>query len=131
MYTSIVKKWVLKFASYKSPDDIFNLVLEGKKTIETRPVNPESSKNYATIKVGDKVILQSVVSKRKVEKEISFVHVYKSISDMVINENEDSIFPGIGSKDNLIEAYEILKKKWGKSYAQKLEKYGIVALGLK
>lgn len=71
-----MKSWVLRFASYKEPDDIFNTIIGGAKTIETRP-------NTKDFKVGDKLILVSIVSKRKIEKEITFVHKYKSPKEML------------------------------------------------
>lgn len=118
------KTWTLRFASYKKPDDIFDLVVNGKKTIETRP-------NKKDFKLGDRLVMISVASKRKVEKEIIFVHKYKSIEKMVEKENEEKIFPGIGSKVNLLKVYEEAKVKWGKEYKNELEKFGIVALGIK
>lgn len=73
----------------------------------------------------------SVVSKRKIEKEITFVHKYKSPEEMLIKEDYKKIFPDIGSKENLLKVYEEAKIKWGKKYKDELEKFGIVAMGLK
>ena len=73
------KKWILRFASYKTPDDIFDLVVNGQKTIETRP-------NIKDFKVGDKLVLVSIASKRKIEKTVSFVHIYKSPEEMLEND---------------------------------------------
>lgn len=120
----MAKKWVLRFASYKTPDDIFNLVVNGQKTIETRP-------NTKDFNVGDKLVLVSMVSKRKIEKTISFVHIYKSPKEMLEVEDFNKIFPNIGSKEKLLEVYEIAKTKWGKKYKNELETFGIVAIGIK
>ena len=73
-------RWVLKFASYKIKDDIFDAVITRKKTIETRPRNPESREDYSKIKVGDKLVLYSLDSGKKIEKIVTFVHVYNSVS---------------------------------------------------
>lgn len=117
------KIWVLRFASYKTPDDIFNLVLTGQKTIETRP-------NTKDFKVGDKIVFVSMASKRKIEKTINFVNKYKSLKEMVENENIEKIFPGIGLKENLLKFYEDAKVKWGKKYKSDLENFGIIAIGI-
>ena len=124
-----MKKWILRFASYRKPDDIFDLVLSGEKTIETRPRNPKSSRDYAKIQVGDVLILKSVVSVRIIEKKVSAVHLYGSVNEMVEKEDEEKIFPGIGSKENLVGFFEAVGKKW-RSYAEKLDKYGIIAIGM-
>jgi ASC-1-like (ASCH) protein len=118
------KTWILRFASYKQPDDIFELVVNGKKTIETRPATKD-------FQVGDKLVLVSIQSNKHVKKQASFVHRYKSPEDMVLSENTEFIFPGIGSSNNLLKFYDEAKIKWGKKYKDDLEKYGIVALGLK
>jgi len=76
------------------------------------------------------LILKSLDSGRKIEKKVSFVHIYESVEEMVNTEDEEKIFPGIGSKKNLLKLFEEIKNKWGKAYAHKLEKYGIVAIGI-
>jgi ASC-1-like (ASCH) protein len=124
-----MKTWILPFASYKEKDDIFNEIISGRKTIETRPINPASSKNYATVQVGDMLVFESNDSHRIIEKTVVFVHPYKSVYEMVAAENEESILPGIGSKGKLLERYEIFKKLWGNTYKEKLETHGIVAIG--
>ena len=120
----MVKIWNLRFASFKTPDDIFDCVVSGQKTIETRP----NTKNF---KIGDKLLMTSMVSKRKIEKEIVFVHKYKSPEEMLKVEDFNKIFPNIGSKENLLNFYEEAKIKWGKKYKNDLEKFGIVAIGIR
>ncbi|SRR3989339_2117094 len=126
-----MSRWLLKFASYREKDDIFNLVRSGKKSIETRPFNPQKKRNYSKIVPGDTLVLYSLDTHEKLEREAVYTRVYKSIADMVENEPVEKIFPGIKSKNALLKVYEELKSKWGKAYAQKLEKYGIVAVGFK
>lgn len=123
-------KWLLRFASYKKRDDIFNSVKTGAKTIETRPFNPENKRNYSQVEPGDVLVFYSLDSKESFERMATFTHVYPSVKDMAKNEPVDKIFPGIVTPQKLISVYEDLKSKWGKSYAQKLEKYGIVAIGI-
>lgn len=124
-----MKTWNLKFASYKKPDDIFNFIENGTKTIETRPVNPESENNYADIKVRDVIICTSLDSNRNITKHVKFVHIYKSIDEMIKNEYPNSIFPGVQTRENLSKVYEDVKNKWGSDYNRKVETYGIVAIG--
>lgn len=127
-----MKTWRLRFASANSPDDIFNLIVDGSKTIETRPRNPEGGKrDYSEVQVGDKLLICSVASGREILKEVTFVHLYESVEKMLEKEAYEKIFPGIGSKERLLEFYEIAKKKWGKKYKHDLETYGIVAMGFK
>ncbi len=124
-------RWFLRFASYKKKDDIFDFVKSGKKTIETRPYDPTKKRNYALVAPGDTLVFYSLDSKGKFERTATFTHVYPSVAEMVKNEPVGKIFPGIKTPENLLAVYEELKSKWGKSYAYKLEKYGIVAVGFK
>ena len=50
---------------------------------------------------------------------------------MLEHEDFEKIFPGIGSKENLLKVYEEAKVKWGKKYKNDLENFGIVAMGIK
>jgi ASC-1-like (ASCH) protein len=120
--------WRLKFASYKTPNDILNTIISGAKKVETRPHTPHEEKNYADIKKGDRLIFISLDTDEEVEKIAKGCKVYKSISEMLENENYEDIFPGIGSKENLEKVYQEVKEKWGKEYKYNLETYGIVAI---
>ena len=51
-------KHILRFASYKKPNDIFEAVKSGEKTLETRPIS--TSKNF---KKGDELVLVSLDTK--------------------------------------------------------------------
>lgn len=124
-------KWFLKFASYETPNDIFNAVKYGRKTIETRPRNKESSRGYSNIKVGDTLILRSNETGEEIEKTVTFVHNYDSVDEMAENESVEKIFPGVKTKKELVDVFGTFKKKWGRRYAEKLEKFGIVAIGFK
>lgn len=127
-----MKTWYLRFASYKKPDDIFNLIVDGTKTIETRSRNPDAgTKDYSNVQIGDKLLIKSVVSGRKIEKVVIFVHVYDSVEEMVKNENVESILPGVGSNENYLQVIDEVKKKWGKKYKHDLETYGMVAMGFR
>lgn len=124
-------RWVLKFASWKKKNDIFKAVKSGEKTIESRPYNPEKKRNYGLVKPGDTLVLKSLDTGEKIEKKASFVHVYQSVAKMAESEPVEKIIPGCQSAAELVRIFEELKKKWGRNYARKLEKYGIVAIGMK
>lgn len=121
--------WFLKFASNQTPDDIFNFVVSGLKTIETRPINPNDHPSYVEIKIGDKLVFHSLDSGREIEKNVTFVHIYKSVQDMVISEPVQQILPGIKTPQEMLDVYEQVKQKWGGEYAYNLEHFGIVAIG--
>ena len=123
-----MKIWKLKFASYKTADDILDTIVSGAKKIETRPHTRHEEKNYANIKNGDKLIFVSLDTGEEVEKIAKGCKVYSSVGEMLENENHEEIFPGIGSKEALEQVYEEVKEKWGKEYKYNLETYGIVAI---
>ena len=127
-----MKTWFLKFASKETPDDIFNLIVSGQKTIETRSRNPTEGENdYSNIKVGDKLLIKSLDSGRELSKEVVSIHIYDTVSEMIQNEDVEKILPGVGSKDKMIENFEVVKNKWGEKYKFELEHYGIVAINFK
>lgn len=123
-----MKTWTLKFASYKSPDDILHHVIDGSKTIETRPVDPSSDHNYANVKPLDTLIFVSKDTDKTVSKTVTKVVVYKSVKEMAETEDVEKIFPGIKKPEYLINLYEELKDKWGEEYRYNLERFGIVAM---
>ncbi len=124
-------EWLLRFASYKRGNDIFEAVKSGEKTIETRPLNKKSKRDYSKIKPGDKLVMYSLDTKEKLNKITTYIHVYRSVEEMVESEPVEKIWPGVKTPNQLLAIYEKAKKKWGKSYAEKLDKYGIVVIGFK
>ncbi len=124
-------RWLLKFGSYQSRDDIFHMVERGLKTIETRPINKDKKKNYSQIAVGDKLVLVSLDTKRRIEREVTFVHIYDSVAAMAEHEDPGKIYPGIKNAKELISLFDNLKMRWGAEYARKLETFGVVAIGMK
>ncbi len=123
-----MKTWTLKFASYKQPDDILNAIESGLKVIETRPYTPNDSKDYSKIERGDKLIFVSLDTGKKIQKTALGTKVYKTVAEMLQQEDYENIFPGIGSKESLLSVYEEVKEKWGPEYKYNLEHYGIVAI---
>lgn len=117
---------VLKFASWKKPNDIFDAIKSGEKTVETRP----ASLKYCAVKKGDLIELLSLDTKEKIKRTVKFIHKYKSVAEMAEKEEVNKIIPGVETKEQLIKTFDILKKKWGKQYADKIETFGMVAIGI-
>ena len=126
------KTWNLKFSSKDKPDDIFDLIVSGNKTIETRSRNPNNEvEDYTNVKTGDILKITSNDTGKEITKIVEFNHVYNSVEEMVANEDVEKILPGIKTKENLLQVYEAVKNKWGEKYKFELENYGIVAIGFK
>lgn len=127
-----MKIWNLKFSSLNNPDDIFDLIVSGKKTIETRSRNPNDGENdYSNVKPGDSLYITSNDTGRKIEKTVISNHLYSSVEEMVKNEDIEKVLPGIGSKENYLKKIELAKEKFGEKYKFELEHYGIVAIEFK
>lgn len=118
---------ILKFASWKNPNDIFQAVKAGDKTIETRP----ATEKYRAIKKGDKLSLLSLESGEEITKIVDWIRHYQTIEEMAKKEEVGKIVPGVKTAEELVEVFKEFKRKWGKEYASKLKQYGVVAIGLK
>lgn len=127
-----MKIWNLKFASHKKPDDIFNFIVNGTKTIETRTRNPNDGEDdYTHIKVGDILKIKSIDSGREVQKEVIFNHVYNTVEELTENEDVTKILPSIKNTEEYLKVIDDVKNKWGDKYKFELENYGMVAIGFK
>lgn len=127
-----MKVWKLKFASYEKKDDIFDMIVDGTKTIETRSRNPNEGKNdYSNVKTGDILKIKSLDSGREIQKTVVFNHVYSSVEELVKNEDVTKILPSIKNNTEFLEVIEEVKNKWGGKYKFELENYGMVAIGFK
>ena len=118
---------ILRFASWKNPDDIFQAIKTGDKTIETRPATAK----YQAIQKGDELSLLSLESGEEITKIVDWIHYYQTIEEMAKKEEVNKIVPGVKTAEELIEVFEEFKRKWGKEYASNLKQYGIVVFGLK
>lgn len=126
------KVWNLKFSSLNTPDGVFNMIVDGSKTVETRSRNPNDGDNdYTNVKPNDVLHFKSVDTGKEIEKIVTSNHIYNSPEEMVANEDVEKILPGIGSKKNYLERIERLKNKWGKKYKFELEHFGMVAIHFK
>ncbi len=127
-----MKIWNLKFSAYKKTDDIFNFIINGTKTIETRTRNPNDGENdYFNVKVGDTLKIKSMDTGKEVQKIVTFNHVYDTVEELIKNEDVTKILPSINDNDEYLKVIEEVKEKWGEKYKFELEHYGIVAIGFK
>lgn len=127
-----MKIWNLKFASYKTKDDILNFIIDGTKTIETRSRNPNDGDNdYTNIKVGDILKFVSLDTGIELQKTVTFNHVYSSVKDLAKNEDVRKILPSVKNSEEYLKVIEEVKSKWGEKYKYEIENYGIVAIGFK
>ena len=112
-----MKEHLLKF---READKIFfNAIRDGRKTVETRAATPQ----YRRIKRGDRLIFQC--GKRKIEKKVKEIYLFKNIDELLDRLDLESIMPDISSKGEA-------KKVWYSfpGYREKIAKYGLVALVL-
>ncbi|HKC04776.1 MAG TPA: hypothetical protein VKC54_02810 [Patescibacteria group bacterium] len=127
-----MKVWNLKFSSLNKTDDIFDFLVSGEKTVETRSRNPnDGESDYANVKPGDVLHFKSLDTGKEIEKIVVSNHVYNSVEDLVENENVEKILPGIGSKENYLKQFEEVKNKFGEKYKYEVENYGMVAISFK
>lgn len=122
-----MSKITIRFASWRDKNDIFTAIKDGRKTIETRP----ATEKYTSVVPGDILNLISLDTNERLQKKVEFIRSYKSVKEMANKEPAEKIVPGVKSANELISVFEEFKKKWGREYTEKLEKYGIVAIGLK
>lgn len=73
---------------------------------------------------------KSLDTGKEIEKTVIFNHSYQSVEDMVKYEDVENILPGIGSKENYLKRFELVKNRFGEKYKYEVEHYGMVAIGL-
>jgi valyl-tRNA synthetase len=105
---------------------MFDLIKEGKKTIETRALNPEEKDRYfGDIKAGDILDLKYIEDDKTIEEfkvKVKRASAYKNTEEMLMTEEIETIWPG----KNQGELIEFQKSISG--YKEKIEKNGIIAL---
>jgi valyl-tRNA synthetase len=108
---------------------IFELIKEGKKNIETRALNPEEQDRYfGDIKKGDQLIfnyIENDTTKEQLLVEIQDARIYKNEDDFFVKENVNNILPGKTKED--------IKTFWKSinGYGEKIKQNGIIALEIK
>lgn len=112
-------------------DLIWKAIREGKKTVETRALNPEeSSRFFGSVKAGDALRLVNKNSGEKKVYTVTDVYVFKNVEELFENkEILSEIFSG-----DAVETIDELKKRYASlspEYLKKIEENGLVAWRLK
>jgi len=123
-----VKVWYLSF--YKK--DILNAIIDGKKIIETRALNPEEPERYfGNIKKGDLIVC--VNKSKNMESHLCIVNdikIYKDLVEFLQNKDLKEIYPKGQFPKNvneLVRYYNTLVP----GYGDKIRKNGIVTIYIK
>jgi ASC-1-like (ASCH) protein len=100
--------------------EIFNLIKNGEKKVETRAGGPK----YKNIQKGDIVVFEC--GDDGFEKIVAEIYKFESVKEMLKNYEPSDILPGVQSADELMNLYHSFP-----GYDERLEKYGIIAFKLK
>jgi ASC-1-like (ASCH) protein len=111
------KTHTLPFA--RKDSDIWKLIKEGKKTVETRAAGPK----YEHIQAGDVLIFSCAGKKFKMK--IKKVSKFRTLSAMFKHYDPQLIHPGIEGKKALIERYHSFT-----GYKERIKQYGMLAFEL-
>lgn len=103
-------------------DDIFNIVLNGTKTVECR-LNDEKRRN---LHVGDKLIfLKKSNEDEKIESIVTELKYYKDFQELIENYSIEEVYLKECSKEDFIN---LINKFYTK---EEQEQYGVVAIRFK
>ncbi len=106
--------------------EMYDLIKSGKKTVETRALNPEEPDRYfGKIKTGDDITLNYIENDKIFESirvKIGKAVKFKNSDELFDKYNANIIYPG-KSKDDIAEFWKKIP-----GYAEKIEKNGIIAL---
>lgn len=100
----------------------FDEICAGKKTVEGRPLTPR----YMNLKTGDLIQIVDKGACNSFVVEITRLTKYSSFAEMLENEGTSNCLPGIGSKEQGVEAYYSFP-----NYRDQERQYGVIALGIK
>ncbi|MCL5093798.1 MAG: hypothetical protein M1355_01565 [Patescibacteria group bacterium] len=112
---------ILKVADHKEKEDIFNLLRDGLKTIDTRPY----STKFNGLKVGDEIIFKHIKSGGEIVKSVKRIAIFKTIDEMAKKENIEKIIPSAKTKEDLLKVYRGFR-----GFIEGVEKSGIIAIEL-
>lgn len=112
---------ILKVADFKEPNDIFDLICSGEKSIDTRPY----STKFDGLRAGDEIIFKHVKTGEAITKQVKRVSRYKSLDELIKNKDISKIISGAKTKEDLLRVY----KKF-RGFVEKMEERGIVAIEL-
>jgi ASC-1-like (ASCH) protein len=113
----------LRFREYP----IFELIKVGKKTVETRALNPEEPDRYfGNVQIGDNIELYAVDTGEALVREVVRVTIYNSFEEYLEREDLGKIFGSEVSKETATEKHLSFP-----GYEEKLRKNGIIAFEIK
>ncbi len=110
--------------NYKILDDIYSLILTGKKKIEVRLLKEKSN----NIKIGDYIVFHVISDYQKcIKTYVKGKEIFNNIDDLLEKENIELILPG-SNKEHIKELLEEIygkELKYGKLVAFHIEKISI------
>lgn len=110
--------------------EIFDAIKTGRKSIETRALNPEEPESYfGEIKSGDLIICVDETNGNHLLKKVKKVEIAKNFQDAWEKFDWEKIYYDCKPALTLEE----LKNEWSKldtDYVEKIEKFGMVAISL-
>lgn len=99
----------------------FNLIREGKKTVEGRP----NRKDFAQMKIGDQIEFSNKELNENFMAEITNVTNHKTFEEMIKSNGIDNVLPGIRNLDEGVQVYM-------QYYTKEIEaEFGVVGIHIK
>lgn len=109
----------MRFVFSASNKDIFDMVRDGSKKVETRAATVKYQKLHA----GESAIFSC--QGQTFSKTISRVRLFPSIEELLKKYKPEDINPKLRTKEDIIRMYHSFT-----GYKEKIERYGIVAIEL-
>ena len=127
-----MKEWIINI--FLEDLEMYELIRDNKKKIDSRAPDPSKpEKSYQSIAPGDIIIFR--VSNRNtlelIEKYpplkfvVKYNKHYDSAEELLLKDGLDNIFPNVNSIEEALEIYYSFP-----GYTERIEKYGICAIGL-
>jgi len=122
------KSWTLGFYN-QNFDSPLDRILQGKKTIETRALNPEETDRYfGNIKNGDKLVFKNKENGDQFEYFVAKVDIFKNLEQAVEKGLDFTKVTNLGSGYTLLDVKNWYQQNLGQDYYNKIEKNGLVAI---
>jgi leucyl-tRNA synthetase len=105
---------------------VWDAILSGQKTVETRVLNPEENDRYfGKVKTGDVIVFENKNDDKKLAVDIKDVKQYKTLKDFW----EDKEFSLYSYNSKQAKDYQEFEKLWmfTPDYLKRIEKNGLIA----
>jgi len=114
--------------------NVYDDLVSGRKKIETRAPEPDKpEKNYESMSLDDILAFHAVDDKfKKIDElpilkfSVSSIRKYPCIKTLLANEGIKNVLPNASSVEEAIKVYYSFPE-----YKERIEKYGLVAIGLR